>query len=167
MDLPAQDESVDERRVVMRAMRADRENLVFAQHQQHFLFPDAADQFAIALELGEVDALGEVGANRRFGIRGHRRLPVSFAPALRFFRHAIARQFVQAFRARFRRGRQFFARRALRDAGAGLAANGFFAPARLALRDAGADEAARTPVARRRPDENERGEKAKEQRLMD
>ena len=39
MDLPAQDESVDERRVVMRAMRADRENLVFAQHQQHFFVP--------------------------------------------------------------------------------------------------------------------------------
>jgi len=35
------------------------------------------------------------------------------------------------------------------------------------LRDAGADEAARTPVARRRADESERGEKAKEQRLMD
>ena len=40
----------------MRTMRADRENLVFAQHQQHFLFPDPADQFAIALEFGEVDA---------------------------------------------------------------------------------------------------------------
>jgi len=63
------------------------------------------------------------------------------------------------FRARFRLGRQVFARSALRDAGAGLAANGFFTPTRLALRDAGADEAARTPVARRRADESERGEK--------
>src|ERR1019366_6406241 len=42
--------------------------------QQHFLFPDAADQFAIALEFGEVDALGEVGAIRRFGTHGHRHL---------------------------------------------------------------------------------------------
>ena len=56
MDLPAQHEPVDQRRVVMRTMRADRENLVFAQHQQHFFLPDPADQFAIALEFGEVDA---------------------------------------------------------------------------------------------------------------
>ena len=58
MNLAAQHESVDERRVVMRAMRADRENLVFAQHQQHFLFPDPADQFAIALRVRRSRRLG-------------------------------------------------------------------------------------------------------------
>ena len=47
--------------MIMRAMRADREDLLAVEHKQHFRFADAADELAGARQLGMGDALGKIG----------------------------------------------------------------------------------------------------------
>src|ERR1700736_6479144 len=66
----ADDETFGERPMIMRAMRADGEDLVTASHQQHLLVTDMAQELAID-EILDCDTLREVRPARCFSLFRH------------------------------------------------------------------------------------------------
>jgi hypothetical protein len=64
------DDAVGERPVIVRAVRADREELAASPHEQHVFIVNAPEHDATVLKRADGDALPKIRA-LFFGIRGH------------------------------------------------------------------------------------------------
>ncbi|BGE86483.1 hypothetical protein Ms3S1_29190 [Methylosinus sp. 3S-1] len=70
-------EAVDQRRMVMRAMCADGEYFLVANHDENLFLAHAAAYFPCGCEISESDALREIRADRTLRVFRHRCLAFS------------------------------------------------------------------------------------------
>src|SRR5690242_914438 len=77
----AGDETLGQRAVIMRAMRADGENVIAALLQQHLLVADMAEELTVD-KVGQRDTLGQVRTLRcvLIAVLGHRCAPTLAVP---------------------------------------------------------------------------------------